>query len=78
MVRSNVAPHGGDEELLLGAEELEEVGLRDADPLGDRLHRRAVQAADGELTSGGLDDLAPPLFLADACRGLHGQGVYHK
>ena len=68
------APHGRDEEVLLGAEELEQVGLRDADPLGDRLDRRAVQAADGELVDGRLDDLAAALlFGRSRCRLLtHG------
>ena len=65
------APHGRDEELLLGAEQLEEVGLRDADLLGDRLDRRAVEPADRELAHGDLDDLAPALFLAHPrCRQL--------
>ena len=40
-----------DEELLLRAEEAEEVGLRDPGPLGDRLRRRAVVAGRGELAS---------------------------
>ena len=65
------APHGGDEELLLGAEELEQVGLRHPDLLGDRVDRRAVQPAYGELAHGDLDDLAPPVLFADPrCRHL--------
>ena len=64
------APHRGDEELLLRAEQLEEEQhrLRDPDPPRDRLDRRAVEAADGKLAGGGFDDLAAPLFFLRSAR----------
>jgi len=43
----------GDEEILLGAEQLEEIGLGDACPTGDRVRRGFRVAADGELDGGG-------------------------
>ena len=49
------------EELLLRAEEAEDVRLRDAGPLGDVLGGRAVEPARGELVAGGLEDLLAPL-----------------
>ena len=52
------APSGrGLEELLLGAEEAEEVRLRDAGPPGDVLGRRAFEAALGELDQGRVEDV---------------------
>ena len=65
------APHGGDEELLLGAEELEQVGLRHPDALSDRRDRRPVQPAYGELTGRRFDDLAAALFFGESGRGSH-------
>ena len=51
------ALHGRQEELLLGSEEPEQVGLRDPDALGDRLGGGAVEARLREGVEGGLDDL---------------------
>ena len=48
---------GGDEELLLRAEEPEEVGLGDAGAAGDVLRRRALEAALGELDHRGVEDV---------------------
>jgi hypothetical protein len=61
---------GLEEELLLRAEEAEDVRLRDAGAAGDVLGGRAVQAADRELDAGRLDDL-----LAAARRALSGLGL---
>jgi len=66
--------------FLLGAEELEQVGLRDADPLGDRLDRRAVQAYTANSRHGRLDNLAAALFLgqSDGRSLTQWREVYHK
>src|SRR4051794_36634547 len=47
---------GGEEQVLLGRVELEEVRLRDTDALRDRQRRRAGVAAGGELLDRGRDD----------------------
>ncbi|HEX7298759.1 MAG TPA: hypothetical protein VF257_07110 [Solirubrobacteraceae bacterium] len=47
---------GGQEETLLGPEEAEGVRLGDADRVGDRADRRAVQAGLRELLDGGVDE----------------------
>ena len=54
---AEAAADGGDEELLLRAEEAEEVRLRDAGPPGDVLGGRALEAALGELDQGGVEDV---------------------
>ena len=67
---AEAAPDGLEEELLLRAEEAEDVRLRDAGPAGDVLGGRAVQPADRELDPGRLDDL----LAADLC-ALSGLGL---
>ena len=52
----------GQEELLLRAEQLEHVRLGDAGPGGDRLGRRADEAAGRELLDAGGDDRVAPLI----------------
>ena len=47
---------GGDEQVLLGSEQAEQVGLGDAGPLGDGLGRGAGVAAAGELGHGRGED----------------------
>ena len=49
------------EELALGAEQLEEVWLRDADPPRDRFGGGAGIPARREFDQGGADDLGAPL-----------------
>ena len=46
---AEAAPHDGAEQLLLGAEQLEDVRLGDAGCPGDRLGRRAHEPASREL-----------------------------
>ena len=70
-VSLEAAPDGRDEELALGAEEAEEVGLRDAGPAGDRVGRRAVQAGLGELGARGVEDLLAADLCRLACRRHH-------
>ena len=50
------------EELLLRAEEAEDVRLRDAGPLGDGLRRGPVEPALGELHERCIEDLVAPLL----------------
>ena len=59
------ATDGGDEQLLLCPEQLEQVGLGDADPFGDGLDGGAVEAALGELRHGRLEDRLASLLLAE-------------
>ncbi len=71
VVRGGVAEHlrdhleaaieRGQEQLQLGAEEREHIGLGDADALRDALHRGAVQPAVRELVHGGRDQLLAAL-----------------
>ena len=53
MIRSADQVVGGHEQVLLGAEEPEEVGLRDAGPGGDGIGRGPGVAGPGELGDGG-------------------------
>ena len=64
------AVHAGEEQLLLGAEEPEQVGLGDAGLARDRLGRGAVQAPDREVADRDLEDL-----LAALLGGLAGAGL---
>src|SRR5207302_11508570 len=58
-------------QLLLGPEEAEEVGLRDAGPPGYVLGRRALEAALGELDQGRVEDVVLALRRCQAyCHGL--------
>jgi hypothetical protein len=65
------APPTGDVEVLLGAEETEEVRLRDACTTGDGVGRGAVVAGAGELLYGGGEDVLAPLLCGLSRRG-HG------
>src|SRR5205814_969635 len=51
-----------DEELLLRAEQAEEVGLREPDALGDALGRGAVEAVLAELRDRGFEHLVAALL----------------
>ena len=53
---------GSHEELLLGAEEAEEVGLRTAHVRGDRLRRGPVQPGRAEAHDSRPQDLLPALL----------------
>ncbi len=65
-VRSKQSRDRGDEEILLGAEQLEEVGLGDARPTGDRVSRGSCVAADGELDGGGRNDFVAAFVGGEA------------
>ncbi len=70
----DAALHRPEVELLLRAEEPEEVGLRDPGRTGDVLGRGAVVALDGELVRGGIEHGGPPLLGRLAGRGgTHGK-----
>nr|WP_233508430.1 hypothetical protein [Spongiactinospora gelatinilytica] len=58
---SNTPGEHGQEQLLLGGEQPEQVGVGQAGPAGDGDRRAATQALAGELHEGGLDDLLAPL-----------------
>ena len=58
---AQAALHRRHEQLLLRAEEAEDVGLRDPDRLRDRLGRAAVEPVLRELDERGLEDLVPAL-----------------
>ena len=63
LVRVGEAALGrGDVELLLGAEEAEQVRLRDAGLAGDDVGRGALEAALGEHGDRRLEDLLAPLL----------------
>ena len=64
--------HGGDEEVLLRAEQLEEVRLAHAGALGDRVGRGAVVARPRELGHRGGDDLVASLVGGKAGGRCHG------
>jgi hypothetical protein len=72
---TEAAANGLQEELLLGAEEAEDVWLRNAGPAGNVLGGRAVQAADCELRAGRLDDLLAADIRALPGLGLRGHGL---
>jgi hypothetical protein len=62
----------GQEQLLLGAEEPEQVGLRDAGLAGDDLGRGPVEAALGEVLDRHREDLLTALVGGLAAgRGAH-------
>src|SRR4029450_3580825 len=52
------------EQVLLGAEETEHVGLRNARALRDRLRRRAVETALGELLQRRVENVVAPFLGA--------------
>ena len=67
---------GGEKKVPLAVEESEHVGLSDADPPRDPLHRGAVQAAVRKLVHGGVDkrfaadrrrDARPRARFVDRC-----------
>ena len=64
------AADGGEEEVALGREEAEDVGLGDADVGGDRRDLRPLQSAVGEVVDGGLDQRVPALGCRDALARL--------
>jgi hypothetical protein len=65
----------GEEQLLLGAEQPEQVRLRDARLARDRVGRGAAVAALGELTGRDDEDLLAALPGGLAARGLGGTGM---
>ena len=65
----------GDEELLLGAEEAEDVGLGDPDGLRDRLRRTPDQPPGSELDQGRFEDLLAPFLGALSLCDCHGEEV---
>ena len=58
---AHAAFNGGDEELLLRAEEPEDVRLGDPDRSRDRIGRAAVEPMCRELDERRFEDLVPPL-----------------
>jgi hypothetical protein len=63
-----------EEERALALEELEEVRLRDARLLGDRLRRGAVQSVQSEFRERRSQDQLPSLF----CRHAAALGRAHR
>jgi hypothetical protein len=49
------------EEFLFRRKEPEDVGLRNADSLGDHLRRGAVEAMEREFSHGGFEHFSPAL-----------------
>ena len=76
-MRSQPRSTAGEEQALLGPEEAEGVGLRDADLVGDGAHRGAVQPGLGEVLDRRLDQRLTALGggLAGAGRDLGGHGL---
>jgi hypothetical protein len=58
------------EQLLLRAEEAEEVRLRDAGPTGDVLRGRALVAELGKLDERRVEDCVPPRVWSSSCSCL--------
>src|SRR5262245_53146297 len=60
------AMDGRQEQIDLGTKDLEDIGLRDADPRSDRLSGAAVQTMQRELGDGGLQNGFAAVFSREA------------
>src|SRR5262245_27557178 len=71
------AMDGRQEQIDLGAKDLEDIGLRDADPRSDRLSGAAMQTMQRELGDGGLQNGFAAVFSREAV-GFRWMSSSHK